>query len=82
MIRTQFLLPDELHDRIRQFAAEKELSMTEVARRALESWLDRFPEEPEKEWSLPVVDGGGLKVPLKDLRNSIVEEEAGRSRGE
>lgn len=79
MTRTQILLPDELHERIRQFAAEKELSMTEVARRALESWLDRYPEESEKEWTLPVINGGGIKIPLKNLRDGIVEEEAGRS---
>jgi predicted DNA-binding protein len=46
MIRTQVRLPDELYQRAKIFAAEREVSLAEITRRGLELFLDRFPESP------------------------------------
>ena len=43
MTRTQIQLPDELYQRAKAFAAQRELSLAEVTRRGLELFLDRFP---------------------------------------
>jgi len=81
MTRTQIQLPDELYQRAKSFAAQRELSLAEITRRGLELFLDRFPNsEPEHQaWQLPKVDGGGLKVPLASLREHSADEESGRS---
>jgi hypothetical protein len=79
MTRTQILLPDELYERIKRLADEKEMSMTELARRALENWLERFPSQSDADWQLPVFDGGGINVPLTELREVVAEAEAQRS---
>ena len=70
MIRTQIQLPDELYQRAKIFAAEREVSLAEITRRGLEMFLDRFPESPvpKRAWKLPKVDGGGIQVPLTGLR--------------
>ncbi len=83
MTRTQIQLPDALYRRAKRIAAERELSLAEMARRGLELFLERFPPEgaaPEK-WKLPRFDGGGLRVPPSRLREVAHEEETARSRG-
>ena len=71
MKRPQIQLPDELYQRAKTFAAQRELSLAEVTRRGLELFLDRFPStEPARgTWTLPRVDAGGIKVPLETLRS-------------
>lgn len=83
MTRTQILLPDELYERAKRFGAEREISLAELTRRGLELLLARYPStgEADRPWQLPVIDGGGLKVPLGDLRQVAFEEESGRGGG-
>ncbi len=77
MIRTQIQLPDELYQRVKIFAAEREVSLAEITRRGLELFLDRFPESPAPKgaWKLPKVDGGGIQVPLKVLHEITARDE-------
>jgi len=81
MTRTQIQLPDELHQRAKAFAAQRELSLAEVTRRGLELFLDRFPisEPARRDWQLPRVDSGGIKVALDFLRDITAYEESNRS---
>ncbi len=81
MIRTQIQLPDELYQRAKAFAAQRELSLAEVTRRGLELFLDRFPStEPARgTWTLPRVDAGGIMVPLESLRTITADHESNRS---
>ena len=81
MTRTQIQLPDELYERAKNFAAERELSLAEVARRGIELFIARFPAAPEsrRPWKLPRVDGGGLKVPLEELRDLAADDETAHS---
>ena len=80
MKRTQIQLPDELYQRARRVASERELSMAEMTRRGLELFLARFADGPASKagWSLPVVNCGGIKVPLARLRNIAADDEATR----
>lgn len=77
MTRTQIQLPDELYQRAKRFAAKRELSLAEMTRRGLELFLDRYPdEEPSSiEWKLPMVKGGGLKVPLDQLHEAAANDQ-------
>jgi hypothetical protein len=81
MTRTQIQLPDELYQRAKAFAAQRELSLAEVTRRSLELFLDRFPSTgpTRSAWTLPCVDAGGIKVPLETLRDIAAGEESTRS---
>ena len=80
MTRTQIQLPDELYQRAKRVAAERELSLAEMTRRGLELFLARSPEAPaaHANWSLPVVNCGGIKAPLAKLRSIAAEDEATR----
>jgi hypothetical protein len=71
MMRTQIQLSDELYQRAKAFAAEREISLAEVTRRGLETFLARFPEPgaAQKIWKPPVVRSGGIKVPLEKLKD-------------
>jgi hypothetical protein len=55
--------------RVKAFAAEREISLAEIARRGIEQFMARFPENApkRKKWRLPRVNGGGIKVPLAEL---------------
>ncbi len=81
MTRTQIQLPDELYQRAKDFASEREISLAEIARRGVELFLSRFPEHrPNKPaWQLPKINGGGIKVPLSKLRETMMADEELRS---
>jgi hypothetical protein len=81
MTRTQIQLPDELYQRAKAFAAERELSLAEITRRGIELFLARFPQAAPKHrrWTLPRVNGGGIKVPLEKLRDFTADDESTRS---
>ena len=59
MTRTQIQLPDDLYQRAKSFAAERELSLAEIMRRGLELFLERYPETTpsRRTWTLPKVNG-------------------------
>ena len=80
MTRTQIQLPDRLYRKAKAFAAERELSLAEITRRGLELFLDRYPQPPvpSGQWSLPCVDGGGIKVPLEQLGKIATSDESAR----
>jgi len=80
MTRMQIQLPDELYQRAKAFAAEREVSLAEITRRSLEIFLARFPEPvaAQKDWKLPVVRSGGIKVPLEKLKDIAREDEESR----
>jgi hypothetical protein len=80
MTRTQIQLPDALYERAKRVAAEREISLAELARRALEQLLDRLPAKtPSRtEWKLPKFHGGRSKVPLSKLHDISADEESSR----
>ena len=80
MTRTQIQLLDELYQRAKAFAAEREISLTEVTRRGLEIFLSRFPEvgTAPKAWRPPLVRSGGVKVPLEKLKDMVRNDEESR----
>jgi hypothetical protein len=80
MMRTQIQLPDDLYQRAKAFAAEREISLAEVTRRGLETFLARFPEPggARKSWEPPVVRSCGIKVPLEKLKDFVRDDEESR----
>ena len=80
MTRTQIQLPDELYRRAKQFGAEREMSLAEMTRRGLELLLDRYPsgKREAREWKMPKVNVGGLKVPLARLRDFTFRDQERR----
>jgi hypothetical protein len=81
MTRTKIQLPDELYQRAKTFAQQREISFAEVVRRGIELFISRFPGKPDTggECMLPRIDAGSLKAPLKKLREIATSEEAMRS---
>ncbi len=81
MFRTQVQIPDALYQKAERFSREREISFTEVVRRSLELMLDRYPSEPAspEPWVLPTFDGGGILVPLEDLKQHAYDDETFRS---
>lgn len=46
MTKTQIQLPDDLYRRVKQFAADREWSLAETFRRAVEEMFERYPYRP------------------------------------
>jgi hypothetical protein len=55
MTKTQIQLPDDLYRRVKQFSAQREWSLAETFRRAVEQFCDRHASDPvpADDWSLP-----------------------------
>lgn len=63
MIKTQVQIPDELFDRAKRVAAQKEWSFAELVRRGLEQMTLRHPvpaAEQKGDWRLPAALDLGL----------------------
>ena len=81
MKRTQIQLSDDLYERVKRLAADREMTLTEVVRRSLESFLQRYPAPGHmaRPWKLPFADLGGIKIDLARLHDITAEEETMRS---
>jgi hypothetical protein len=58
MTRTQVQFPDELYERVKTIAANKELTFAEVVRRGMEKYTATFPKKFEPEWEFPELPEG------------------------
>lgn len=78
MIRTQIQLPDELYQRAKLVAQQREISLAEMTRRGLELFLARVvpPGASPVGWKVSAVDGGGILVPLERLHDVSAAEES------
>lgn len=81
MVRTQVQLPDELYTRAKRLAEHREISLTELVRRGLETILAQYPAPTQTRttWRIPQALVGKTKVALKDLGAYASDDEALRS---
>lgn len=71
MVRTQIQLPDELYAEVKRIAREREMSLAEVVRRAVELIAHAYPpvERPGEEWAPPAPRRlGSFLAPAEDWR--------------
>ncbi len=73
MQKIQILFPEPLIKRMRQIAGRQGLPMSEIVRRATEVWLDRIPEEPHQNLTVPTVDAGLCLMPAEEMRAAFYE---------
>ena len=69
MKRINVILSDELASRVELLAEKKEMSVAEIARRSLESYVQRFPERTSISTKIPTFNLG--KPLTKDFKESI-----------
>ncbi len=73
MVKTQIQLPERLYREAKRVAREREMSLAEVVRRAVEYAVSVRPASPQSkttgEWMLPTPSGmGEFLAPLEDWR--------------
>jgi predicted CopG family antitoxin len=74
MIKTQVQIPDELYNKAKMLAKQKEWSFAEVMRRGLEYMTATNLTLPtDVSWELPVLKGGKT-VSMADVDNAIANE--------
>ena len=61
MIKTQIQLPDELYRRVKAFAEQREWSLAETFRLAVEQMFERYPSTSERPdaWRVPKIRSAG-----------------------
>ena len=73
MQKMQILFPDPLMERMRKIAAQVDLPVSEIVRRATERWLERMPEAPRSIPAVPTVDAGRCLMPAEEMRAAFYE---------
>ncbi len=73
MQKLQILFPDPLMARMRRVAKRVDLPVSEIVRRATESWLERIPEVPRVKPEVPTVDAGRCLIGAEDMREAFYE---------
>lgn len=74
MQKIQVLFPDPLMHRLRQFAEREDLPVSEVIRRASETWLARYPDAPlPRSPKVPVLHLGKVLIEADDMRDAFYE---------
>ena len=76
MQKIQILFPEPQMRRLRDAAAVEDRPISEVVRRATESWLDRraTTRDPRGTVTVPTFHGGRIKTPAPALRALAWEE--------
>jgi hypothetical protein len=76
MQKIQILFPDPQMRRLREAAAVEDRPISEVVRRATESWLDRraTARKTGTAVTVPTFHGGRIKAAASTLRNLAWEE--------
>jgi hypothetical protein len=72
MKRINITLSDELAESLEKLAETKEISVAEITRRSLETYLQRFPKGKSAGTRLPVYDLGLPQT--KDLKKEIYQK--------
>jgi metal-responsive CopG/Arc/MetJ family transcriptional regulator len=74
MQKIQVLFPDPLMQRLRQYAKQEDLPVSEVIRRASETWLARYPESaPHQSPKVPVQHLGKMLIDADVMRDAFYE---------
>ena len=73
MQKIQIRFPDPLMERMRRVAERTDLPVSEIVRRAPESWLERMPETPRRQSVVPAVNAGRCLISAKDMREALYE---------
>lgn len=61
MTRTQIQLPEPLFQRLKKIANQRDLSVAELIRRGMESYVQTCPEVSQSpdQWTMPILRGSG-----------------------
>lgn len=79
MVKTQVQIPDELYQRAKEIANEREISLAEVMRRGLEYMSRTHPSPPKSGFVLPVIDPTRFAGDFDSLDlKALAAEEEGR----
>jgi len=73
MQRVQILFPDPMMKRLREVAAHEDAPMSEIIRRAMAMWLERFPSPATKAKRVPVVDAGRCLMDADAMKEAMHE---------
>ena len=84
MIKTQIQLPDELYRRVKAFAEQREWSLAETFRRAVEQMFERYPSTSERPnaWKVPKIRPAGWQGLSASALHKIALDDIDQSRGE
>ncbi|NBX30241.1 antitoxin [bacterium] len=77
MQKTQIQLPDELYRKVKAFAAQREWSLAETFRRAVEQLFERYPQAPASpgDWDVPRIRRAGWKgLSAHELHEAALED--------
>jgi hypothetical protein len=75
MIKTQVQIPDELYQKAKQIAKDREWSLAEVMRRGLEYMAQTHQPLPANKVNLPVLPSGSFIRDFDDLDLKALAEE-------
>lgn len=79
MTRTQIQLPEPLFHRMKEIAEKRDLSMAELVRRGMETYVQTCPEivQTGTPWTMPVLRGSGghlIDPALIHMEASVIEQ--------
>jgi hypothetical protein len=82
MIKTQIQLPDELYRRVKAFAEQREWSLAETFRRAVEQMFERYPSASERPdaWKVPKIRPAGWKGLSASELHTIARDDLGQTK--
>ena len=73
MQKIQILFPDPMMKRIRKLAAQEDVSISDLVRRATDCWLERFPVKTTAPRKVPVIDAGRCLLDTDAMKEALHE---------
>lgn len=73
MQKIQILFPDPMMERMREVAKREDVPVSEIVRKAMAMWLDRFPSQEAKVKRVPVIDAGRCLLDSEAMKEALHE---------
>jgi len=67
------LFPDPMMKQMRELASREDVSISDLVRKATESWIERYPLQKPKRHRVPVVDAGRCLLDVDAMKEAIYE---------
>ena len=73
MQKMQILFPDPMMKQMRELAAREDVSVSDLVRKATQSWMERFPVNNPTRRQVPVIDAGRCLLDSDELKEALYE---------
>ena len=73
MQKIQILFPEPMMKRMKEIAQQEDVSISDLVRRATDTWIERFPTYMKPTRKVPVINAGRCLLDSESMKEALHE---------